>query len=141
MTDYLNAVWQDAHFNGFPLIVSLMIDGIGKGFLDCCDWIVEEPPRFGNIRLFNNALLNNTITDIKQCFSKLNMQRPFEDFLDNSIPAQIIRELDNIDLRIREKLVGFKTEKHKSNIFWFDVLWQRTHDIHASAQISNIHVS
>ena len=67
-------------------------------------------------------------------------KRPLERLFDNLISVQVLRKLDHINLGIGKETIRFQTEEHRPHILRLGVLRQGVHDVHAPAQIKEIHV-
>ena len=112
MAHDFNAIRQHTHFDRLPYIVSFVIYSVAQSFLNSGEGVVKVALSFGNVGLLDNLFSDHRIADVLECIAQLLVQRPLEGFLDDLIAAQIIRELHNIDLRIREILVWFQAEEH-----------------------------
>ena len=100
--------------------------------------------------------MNHTVSDILERFPQLLMKRSFKGLFYNLIAVLvdvvtkgtggsvnfggILRELNNINLRIWKKTVRLQTKEHQPYVLRFGVFRQSVHNIHASAQIEEIHM-
>ena len=59
-----NAIGEDADFDGFPDLITTMIDSVDEGLFQCFIGVVEESLRLGLAPLLDNNLLNEDGIDI-----------------------------------------------------------------------------
>ena len=117
-----DAIRQHTNLDRLPHIIPLVIHSIGQGFFNSREGIVEVALSFGNISLLDNLLGDHRIADVLECIPQLLVQRSLECLFDDSVAAQIIRELHNINLRIGEILMRFKAEEHQTHVLRMRIL-------------------
>ena len=140
MADDLNAVGEDTDLNGFPCIVPFMIHGVAEALFNGSIGIVKEAIRLRPVRELDHLLLNDTVPNILECLPQLVVKWSIKGFFNDLISAQVLRELDDVNLGIGEETVRFHAEKHQPNVLRLGVFRQTVYDIHAPAQIEEIHV-
>ena len=140
MADDLDHVLLHANLNRLTLVVRLMIDRVGKGLLDRCIGIVEEPLHFSLVRALNDLLGYDRVADVAKRRPKLFVQGAGKGLFDDLVSAVTFRELHDVDLGAGEELLWFRIEEHERHVLGFDIFRQRGDQVHIGTKVRERHV-
>src|SRR5579883_2438612 len=105
-------IFKNTNLNRFAHFIITMIDGIDKDFLNRGIRIIEKTISLSTIRIFNNMFSNNRIADVVESISKHLAYWATKCFFNNFIAAGSVREMYNINLRLRENEVRPLIKEH-----------------------------
>lgn len=110
-----------AHFNGLPLIISLVINCVGENLFNRSKRINIEACGLCHTDHLYYLFLKNAVFDIYQRFAQMMVQWTFESLFSDRVPA-FVRKLYNINLSIRKKQTGCRLKNIRPTFLGFSYI-------------------
>ena len=139
-TQDLNLILFNPHLNRLPDIVSLVIYSVCKALLNGSVRVVEEAVSLRSIRMLDNTLFDNAVSDVLQRFPQLLMKRPSENLFFNLIPTDSFREFHNINLCAGNIFFRLHAEEEESHVLGLHEFRYAVGNTHIDAKTVEIYI-